>query len=138
MGKKLDFKEIKLSSKIRDIHKIEKKSISIRVFGYENKEKHQIYKPKICCKETHVDLLLLGKEGKRQIIFKNNLPICDIFGNPYICWDNFLSIYSTDKFWIPWKSQEKMMSIDVSHIYGGYVEKEKNQSQVWTNLEANS
>ena len=77
MGKKLDFKEIKLSSKIRDIHKIEKKSISIRVFGYENKEKHQIYKPKICCKETHVDLLLLGKEGKRQIIFKNNLPICD-------------------------------------------------------------
>ena len=85
LGKKLDFKEIKLSSKIRDIHKIEKKSISIRVFGYENKEKHQIYKPKICCKETHVDLLLLGKEGKRQIIFKNNLPICDIFGNPYIC-----------------------------------------------------
>ena len=85
LGKKLDFKDITFPFKIRDIHKIEKKkSISIRVFGYENKEKHPIYKPKIFCKEKHVDLLLIGKEGKRQIIFKNNLPICDIFGNPYI------------------------------------------------------
>ena len=36
--KRLDFKDIKLSVKSRDIHKIEKKnSIGISVFGYENK-----------------------------------------------------------------------------------------------------
>ena len=39
---------------------------------------------------------------------------------------------------IPWKSQEKMLSIDISHIYGGYVEKEKKQAQVRLSLEANS
>ena len=26
---------------------------------------------------------------------------------------------------IPWKNQEKMLSIDKSHIYGGYMEIEK-------------
>ena len=42
-AKKLDFKDIELTVKIRDIHKIEKKnSISISAFGYENKVKHQI------------------------------------------------------------------------------------------------
>ena len=58
-------------------------------------------------------------------MFKNRRPICDIFGNPYICWNKFWSIFSTDKFMIPWKTQEKMLSIDISHIYGGYVEIEK-------------
>ena len=43
-AKKLDIKDIKFPVKVRDIHKIEKKnSISISVFGYENKEKDQIY-----------------------------------------------------------------------------------------------
>ena len=38
-AKRLDFKDIKFPVKIRDIHKIEKKnSISISVFGYENKK----------------------------------------------------------------------------------------------------
>ena len=35
---------------------------------------------------------------------------------------------------ISWKSQEKMLSIDVSYIYGGYVEIEKNKpkcEQIW-------
>ena len=31
-----------------------------------------------------------------------------------------------------------MLSIDISHLYGGYVEIEKNQAQVWANLEAES
>ena len=36
----------------------------------------------------------------------------------------------------PWKSQEKMPSTDISHIYGGYVkiEKKKNKlkcEQIW-------
>ena len=57
----------KFPVKIRDIHKIEKKnSIGISVFGYENKEKHPIYISKKCCEEIHVDLLLIGDEGKRH------------------------------------------------------------------------
>ena len=50
-AKKLDFKDIKFPVKIRDIHKIEKNnSIGIKVFGYENKEKHPIYVSKKCFK----------------------------------------------------------------------------------------
>ena len=42
-AKKLDFKDIKFPVKIRDTLKTEKTfSISIRVFGYQNKEKHTI------------------------------------------------------------------------------------------------
>ena len=42
-GKRIDFKDIKHPVKIRDVHKIGKKSsISIFVFGYENKEKYPI------------------------------------------------------------------------------------------------
>ena len=38
-AKKLDFKDIRLQVKIRDIHKMEKmNSIDISVFGYENKK----------------------------------------------------------------------------------------------------
>ena len=43
-AKGLDFKNIKFPVKIRYIHKIEKKnSIGVSFFGYENKEKHQMY-----------------------------------------------------------------------------------------------
>ena len=67
--KKLDFKNIKFPVRIRDINKIEKKnSTSISAFGYENKGKHPIYVSKKCCEETHVDLLLIGKEGKRHYV----------------------------------------------------------------------
>ena len=71
-------------------------------------------------------------------MFKNRPPICDIFGNPCICWDKFWSISSTDKFMILWKSQEKLLSIDINQIYGGYVEIEKKQAHMWADLEANS
>ena len=40
-------------------------------------------------------------------MLKNNPPICDIFGNPDLCCDKCLSLSSTEKFMIPWKSQEK-------------------------------
>ena len=43
-----------------------KNSISISVFGYENKEKHPIHVSKKCCEEKHIDLLLIGEEGKRH------------------------------------------------------------------------
>ena len=66
-AKKLDFKDIIFSVKVRDIHKIEKRnSINISVFGYENKQKHPIYISKKCCEEKHVDLLLIAEEGKRH------------------------------------------------------------------------
>ena len=68
LAKKFDFKDTKSRVKFRDIHKIErkKKSTSINPFRYENKEKHQIYVSKKYCVEKHVDLLLIGKEGKRH------------------------------------------------------------------------
>ena len=53
--------------KVRDIHKVEKKnSMGSSFFGYENKEKHPIYVSKKCCEERHADLLLIGKEYKRN------------------------------------------------------------------------
>ena len=72
-AKKLNFKDIKFPVKVRDIHKSEKKySIPISVFGYENKLKYPIYVSKKCCEEKHVDLLLVGKEGKRHYVFIKN------------------------------------------------------------------
>ena len=66
-ARKLDFKNIKFQVKIRDIHKIEKRnSISISVFGYENKENHPTYASNKCSEEKHVDLLL--KEGKKNYV----------------------------------------------------------------------
>ena len=63
------FKDIKFPVKIRGIHRIEEKnSISISVFGYENKEKHPISVSKKCCEEKHVDLLVTGEEGKRHYV----------------------------------------------------------------------
>ena len=51
-AKKKDFRYIKFSANIRDIHKMEKiNSIRICVFGYENKQKHPIYIYKKSCEE---------------------------------------------------------------------------------------
>ena len=71
--KKLDFKDVKFSFKIRDIHKIGKKdSIAISVFDYKNKVKYPIYVSKKCYEEKHVDLLLIGEKGKRyNVVIKD-------------------------------------------------------------------
>ena len=62
-AKKLDFKEVKFSVKIRDVQKIEKmNSISISIFGYKNKEKYPIHVSKNTFK-NYVDLLLIGEKG---------------------------------------------------------------------------
>ena len=42
-------------------------------FFYENKEKHPIYVSKKCCEDKHVDLLLIGEEGKRHCVLINYL-----------------------------------------------------------------
>ena len=70
--KKLDFKDIKFPVKIRDIHKIEKKNwTSISIFGYENKEKLEIYVSKNTFKR-HADLLLVKEEGKSHYVLIKN------------------------------------------------------------------
>ena len=75
-AKKLDFKDAKFPVKIRDIHKIEKKSsVGISVFGYENKEKHPIYVSKERCEEKHVDLLLIQEEGRRHYVLIKDFNI---------------------------------------------------------------
>ena len=75
-AKMLGFKGTKFPVKIRDIHEIEKNnSINVSVFSYENKEKHAIYVPKKCCEEKYVDLLLIGKEGKRHYVFIKDFNI---------------------------------------------------------------
>ena len=62
--------------KIRDIPKIEKNNfIDIIVFGYENNEKHPIYVSKKCCEEKHVDLLLIGEDGKKHYILIKDFNI---------------------------------------------------------------
>ena len=68
---------------------------------------------------------------------QKDTPTCDIFGNPYICSDKFWSKSSTVKFRIPWKSQEKMLPIDIGHTYGGCVKIEKKQAKLLADLEAN-
>ena len=57
---------MQLPVKMKGIHEIEKyHSISISVFGYENKVKYSMSKNfKKCFKEKHVDLLLIEEEGK--------------------------------------------------------------------------
>ena len=72
LAKRLDFKDIKLPVKIRDIHKFEKKKfIGISVFDYENKHKTSNLCTKIFFKEKHVDLLLIGKEKKLYDFIKD-------------------------------------------------------------------
>ena len=64
-GYELDFEDIKLPVKIRDIHKIERKnSIAISVFGYETRKIVQSTCQKNVAKKKHVDLLWIEKEGK--------------------------------------------------------------------------
>ena len=51
--KELDFKDVRFPVKIKDIYKIyKKKFIRISVFGYQDKEKYQIYLLKILSRET--------------------------------------------------------------------------------------
>ena len=63
-GDELDSEDIKFLVKIKDIHKIVKKSsIGISIFGYENKEKYQIYVSKKCFEDKHADLLLVEEKS---------------------------------------------------------------------------
>ena len=45
-----------------------KNSININGSSYGNNEKHPIYVSKKCCEEKHIDLLLIGEEGKRHYV----------------------------------------------------------------------
>ena len=67
-AKKLDFKDIKFPVNIRDIHKIEKRRIllALVILAMKIKKNIQSMYQKKCCEEKHVDLLLIGEEGKRH------------------------------------------------------------------------
>ena len=65
----LDFKDIKFAVKIRDFHKTDKKnSTHISVFGYEKKRKISNLCVKKYCEDEHIDLLLIGEEGKKHYV----------------------------------------------------------------------
>ena len=67
--KTIYFQGIKFPATIRDILKTETNNyIVISVFCCGNKEKHPIYVSKKCCEEKHIDLLLIGEEGKRYYV----------------------------------------------------------------------
>ena len=54
---------------ILKISKVKKKnSIGTSVFGFENKEKPQIYVLKERCKDKHVAFLLIGEKGKSHYV----------------------------------------------------------------------
>ena len=83
------FKDIKFPIEIRDIHKIEKKKkncISISVFGYKKKEKYPIYVSKNTFKR-HIDLLLIGEEGKRHYVLIKDFNTC-MYDTYYIVKEN--------------------------------------------------
>ena len=93
-AKKLDFKDIKFPVKVRDIHKIEKNnsiSISVSVFDGEKKKKHPIYMPKKCCEENHVDLLIIGEEGKRHYIFIKDFNTF-MYNHTYVAEENIFTV----------------------------------------------
>ena len=71
---KLDFKDIKVPVKTREIHNVEKKNfISFSVSGYESNKEHPIYVSKKYNEEKkHGDLLLIGKEGKKHYVLINH------------------------------------------------------------------
>ena len=48
-----------------------KKFVAIRIFGFENTKKYPIYISKKC-EVKHVDLLLIGEEGKKHYVLINN------------------------------------------------------------------
>ena len=75
-GDKLDFEDIKLSVKFRDIHQIErKKPIDISVSDYENKKKYPISVSQNCCEDKHVDLLLIEERDKKYYVFIKDFNI---------------------------------------------------------------
>ena len=51
-SKELDFKNIKVTFKVRDIHKIKKNIVSL--VGFQDKVKYPIYVSKKCCEDKHV------------------------------------------------------------------------------------
>ena len=64
-------------SKLEIFTKLKKKKncISISVFGYKKKEKYPIYVSKNTFKR-HVDLLLIGEEGKRHYVLIKDFNTC--------------------------------------------------------------
>ena len=91
----------------------------------------------IVCHKLNTTYHKLSTTGSkvRWSCSKMDPPICDIFGNPYMCWDKFWLISWSDRFN---KSQEK----NAIHWYKSHEwrlwGKEKKQAQEWAKLGTNS
>ena len=70
-------------------------------------------------------------------MFKNRPPFATFLVNIAYAEINFDQYLQLKSLWFCCK-EKKMLSIDINHIYGGYVVIGKKQAQVWANLEANS
>ena len=69
-GDELDSEDIKFLVKIKDIHKIVKKSsIGISIFGYENKEKYQICVKKMLLRQTC--WFIISRRKKHYVLIKD-------------------------------------------------------------------
>ena len=92
--KRLDFKDIKFLAKIRDVHKIEKKnSIAISVFDNEIKQRYPIHVSEKCCKEKHVDLVLIAKIKKHCVLINDFNRL--MYGHSLHCGRKHFRVYYT-------------------------------------------
>ena len=89
----LEFKKIQTDDKtLHSTFYFKQNSISISVFGYENKIKHPIYVSKKCCEGKQVDLLLIGEEGKRHHLKHFQISIHSCMITCYILEENIFVI----------------------------------------------
>ena len=66
-----------------------KKRIYISGFGYKNKGKDPLYVSKQCSEEKRVNLLLIGKEGKKHFIKDFNTFM---YNHIYIAQENYFTV----------------------------------------------
>ena len=69
--KKFDFKDIKFSVKLTDIHKLEKKEFHRHLVMKIRKNIESIYQKNVA-KKKNVDLLLIGEGAKKHYILIND------------------------------------------------------------------
>ena len=69
-AKMLGFKGTNFPVKIRDIHKTEKNNSTALIILLMKIKKASNLCIKKCCKEKHVDLLLIGEEGERHCSYQ--------------------------------------------------------------------
>ena len=129
--------------------KLKKHCIGISVFGYENKENFPIYVSKKCYEEKHVDLLLIGEEGKRRYILikDSNTFICDHtlhLGRKYFCRYCLQTVSTKEMFKLHFKDYFKINTKQIIIIpnndeyvkFKNYKRKIKSQFIIYADFES--